>query len=152
MSRDLYADSLSLIIAGACGITWLSLGGCVGFCCIVGATLGFGASLGTTLGFVASFRVVSGNVFIVFICVAGGTLGCCTVACLVRNDIMVGSCCFVCGACLNAFHRDHSCSRILYLFASVGRCVSVCLMVLLRSWMLALSVSSAVGSSNFMLL
>ena len=72
--------------------------------------------------------------------------------CLKKKDVMVGCCCAVCGARSNVFHSSHNCSRMVYLFASVGWSVLMFFIVLLKSCILALSISCAVGSSNLMLL
>ena len=102
----------------------LVLAGCF-ICCGLSTTLGFATLLDTILSFAALLvggRLMSGIVvFLVVIgMLDGGTLGFCTVLFLFKNDVIVGCCCVVCGACSNAFHSDHNCLRMLYLFVSVG--------------------------------
>ena len=143
------ADFLVVIMCGFWNVALVNLivagvfGGCrvrgdttLGCCTLVGITVAWDVLIG-----------VSGVVVAVV-----GTLGSCVLVCLVRKDVIVGCCLFGCGACSNAFHRDHNCCRMFRLFSSVGGCFASSCIALLRSCILALSVSSVVGSSNLMLL
>ena len=119
--------------------------------------VGFGLSAICNLGFASLIfdgSVVSGVV--ILISVLGFTdisiLGCCTVLLLFKNSVMVGCCYVVCGACLDAFHSSHNCLHRVCLVVSIVFFALMCFIALLKSWMLVLSVSSTIGSSNLMLL